>query len=86
MTTKRLYLLSLAVILSATQTFADNSTPFHVGAASKVINIGILGGGYSGQPIYWTRLEPNAGYRIVESAGSMLNSLWRTSTPKEPSQ
>jgi hypothetical protein len=37
---------------------------------------GILGGGYSGQPIYWTRLEPNAGYQIVESAGRMLNTLW----------
>jgi hypothetical protein len=38
---------------------------------------GILGGGYSGEPIYWTRLEPNAGYLIVETAGPMLNSLWR---------
>jgi neutral ceramidase len=39
---------------------------------------GILGGGYSGQPISWTRLEPNAGYMIVESSGRMLNSLWRS--------
>jgi len=38
---------------------------------------GILGGGYSGQPIHWTRLEPNAGYRIVESAGRMLNRTWQ---------
>jgi len=38
---------------------------------------GILGGGYSGATISWTRLEPYAGYRIVESAGRMLNSLWR---------
>ena len=37
----------------------------------------ILGGGYSGEPIYWTRLEPYTGYRIVESAGRMLNRLWR---------
>lgn len=37
----------------------------------------ILGGGYSGEPIYWTRLEPYAGYKIVESAGPMLNALWR---------
>ncbi len=37
---------------------------------------GILGGGYSGQPIHWTRLEPNAGYRIVETAGRMLNRIW----------
>ncbi len=38
---------------------------------------GLLGGGYSGEPIYWTRLEPYAGYRIVETAGPMLNRLWR---------
>jgi hypothetical protein len=38
---------------------------------------GILGGGYSGQPISWTRLEPNAGYLIVETAGRLLSSLWR---------
>ncbi|MCA9428436.1 MAG: hypothetical protein KC994_25375, partial [Candidatus Omnitrophica bacterium] len=38
---------------------------------------GVLGGGYSGQPISWTRLEPYAGYRIVESAGRMMNGLWR---------
>ncbi len=41
---------------------------------------GILGGGYSGEPIYWTRLEPHAGYKIVESAGRMVNSLWREQT------
>ncbi len=39
---------------------------------------GILGGGYSGQPISWARLEPNAGYKIVESAGRILNTLWRS--------
>jgi len=38
---------------------------------------GILGGGYSGATISWTRLEPYAGYQIVESAGRMLNRLWR---------
>ena len=38
---------------------------------------GVLGGGYSGQPISWTRLEPFAGYRIVEAAGPMLNRLWQ---------
>jgi len=38
---------------------------------------GILGGGYSGATISWTRLEPYAGYRIVETAGQMLNRLWR---------
>lgn len=39
---------------------------------------GVLGGGYSGQPISWTRLEPYAGYKLVEAAGPMLNRLWRT--------
>ena len=43
---------------------------------------GILGGGYSGQPIYWTRLESNAGYRIVESAGRMLNRIWHKQPKK----
>ncbi len=38
---------------------------------------GILGGGYSGKPIYWTRLEQNAGYKIVEISGQLLNQIWR---------
>lgn len=38
---------------------------------------GVMGGGYSGQPIAWTRLEPYAGYKIVEAAGPMLSRLWR---------
>jgi len=38
---------------------------------------GLLGGGYSGEPISSTRLEPYAGYKIVESAGRQLNTLWR---------
>jgi hypothetical protein len=38
---------------------------------------GILGGGYSGATISWTRLEPYAGYLIVESAARMLSGLWR---------
>ena len=38
---------------------------------------GILGGGYSGKPIYWTRLEQNAGYKIVETSGRLLNRIWR---------
>jgi hypothetical protein len=37
----------------------------------------ILGGGYSGQPISWTRLEPYAGYHMVEAAGPMMTRLWR---------
>jgi len=36
-----------------------------------------MGGGYSGEPIDWTRLEPYAGYKIVESASRQLNILWR---------
>ncbi|MCF6310869.1 MAG: hypothetical protein L3J39_00305 [Verrucomicrobiales bacterium] len=39
---------------------------------------GILGGGYTGDPISWTRLEPYAGYKIVESASKMLYSLWQS--------
>ncbi len=38
---------------------------------------GLLGGGYSGDPISWTRLEPFAGYKLVESAGRQINALWR---------
>lgn len=45
---------------------------------------GILGGGYSGQAISWTRLEPNAGYLVVESAGRLLNSLWRGTNSPAP--
>jgi neutral ceramidase len=43
---------------------------------------GVLGGGYSGQPISWARLEPYAGYRMVEAAGPMLNQLWRAEKPE----
>ncbi len=43
---------------------------------------GILGGGYTGDPISWARLEPYAGYKIVESAASMLSSLWREQVKK----
>lgn len=38
---------------------------------------GFLGGGYSGAPISWTRLEPNAGYKIVETGSRLLNKIWR---------
>ncbi|NOY43459.1 MAG: hypothetical protein GXP26_16690 [Planctomycetes bacterium] len=43
---------------------------------------GVLGGGYSSKPISWARLEPYAGYRMVEAAGPMLNSLWNEKNPK----
>jgi hypothetical protein len=47
---------------------------------------GILGGGYSGHPIYWTRLESHAGYKMVESAGRMLNGLWRSDREEIPTR
>lgn len=37
----------------------------------------LLGGGYSGSAIYWARLEPQAGYKIVETTAQLVNSLWR---------
>jgi neutral ceramidase len=37
---------------------------------------GLVGGGYSGAPISWARLEPYAGYKIVETASRLLNKLW----------
>jgi len=35
---------------------------------------GVMGGGYSGMTIYWTRLEPYAGYKIVDDT---CNLLWQ---------
>ncbi|MEX2568184.1 MAG: hypothetical protein WD431_19705 [Cyclobacteriaceae bacterium] len=37
---------------------------------------GLLGGGYSGAPISWTRLDKDAGYKIVEISSILLNKLW----------
>ena len=37
---------------------------------------GLIGGGYSGEPIYWTRCEAQTGYRIVETASRLLRQLW----------
>jgi hypothetical protein len=37
---------------------------------------GILGGGYSGEPIFRTRLSADAGYRAVDEAARLLRSLW----------
>lgn len=42
---------------------------------------GILGGGYSGEPISWARLEQNAGYTIVETSGRLLNRVWQSDPP-----
>jgi len=39
---------------------------------------GILGGGYSGEPINWCRLAPDAGYRIVDVAARLLHKLWQS--------
>lgn len=36
---------------------------------------GIIGGGYSGEPIYWCRLEEQAGYKIVDTAAKLLYGL-----------
>lgn len=37
---------------------------------------GIIGGGYSGEPILWTRLAPEAGYRIVDTASRLLREIF----------
>ncbi len=36
----------------------------------------IRGGGYSGDPTFWTRLEPAAGYKWVDTTARLLHSLW----------
>jgi len=38
---------------------------------------GIIGGGYSGEPIWWTRLSPEGGYLIVDAISELLRSLWK---------
>ena len=38
---------------------------------------GILGGGYSGEPIWWTRLSPEGGYQIVDCAAKLMNQVWQ---------
>jgi hypothetical protein len=38
---------------------------------------GILGGGYSGDKLFWCRLEPFAGYRIVEVTTKLLYQIWK---------
>jgi len=37
---------------------------------------GLMGGGYSGDAIYWCRLEPYAGYKIVETSARLVHGLW----------
>ena len=38
---------------------------------------GIIGGGYSGEPLSWTRLAADAGYRITDTAARLAHSLWQ---------
>ena len=35
----------------------------------------VMAGGYSGEPIYWTRFAPEAGYQIVDAACRLLSQL-----------
>jgi neutral ceramidase len=37
----------------------------------------LMGGGYSGSAIHWARLEPYAGYKIVEASARLAHELWR---------
>ncbi len=37
---------------------------------------GIMGGGYSGSPLCWCRLEAYAGYEIVDATARLLHQLW----------
>ncbi len=37
---------------------------------------GIIGGGYSGEPIQWRRFSPDAGYRVADEACRLLHSVW----------
>lgn len=36
---------------------------------------GILGGGYSGEALHWTRLAPDAGYRIVDTSVRLIRKV-----------
>lgn len=38
---------------------------------------GALGGGYSGEPIHWTRFSPETGCRLVDAASRLIWKLWR---------
>ncbi len=38
---------------------------------------GQIGGGYSGDPIYWSRLEPYAGHKLVEATVRLVRGLWQ---------
>jgi len=36
----------------------------------------VAGGGYSAEPMYWSRLSPEAGHHIVDTACALLHGLW----------
>ncbi|MBS3761659.1 MAG: hypothetical protein KGZ25_00010 [Planctomycetes bacterium] len=36
----------------------------------------VMGGGYSGVPLYWSRLAPHTGHQIVDTASRLLYELW----------
>ena len=36
----------------------------------------VVGGGYSGEPIWWTRFATDAGYLIVDCASRLLHQLY----------
>ena len=38
---------------------------------------GLMGGGYSGEAIHWCRLEPYAGYKLVDVSARLLRHLWQ---------
>ncbi len=38
---------------------------------------GVLGGGYSGMTIYWTRHQMEAGYIVADVCSRLLHKLWR---------
>ena len=53
--------------------FADGSDVY---AGYGPMMYGVIGDGYSGEAIMWTRLSPDAGYRLVDTATKSPYSLW----------
>ncbi|MFO7946853.1 MAG: hypothetical protein R6V19_08555 [Armatimonadota bacterium] len=81
----------LAIVLQTTELYCQfgldikRRSPAPVTAVASVADgftgycptmAGIIGGGYSGDPLWWTRLKPGAGDRIVDAACRMLWELW----------
>jgi len=59
----------------ARHTVTTAQTNGHGGYCPTVYSL--LTGGYSGEAIYWTRLEAGAGYKLVDEAARLLRQLWR---------